>query len=662
MSELAKVAKIRGKNGNETYIEWLNKQTSDQFLVLRVYPDPRGIYSRPACSLSDCKRVSLDKSGFCRSHAIKFRAAGSDLQAFGRSLVTLRQVGVRAHGGMSAQGIFDLSMCESPIVRAELQFAISRKATGEFGGPLRVEPFNAFIRALNDAKVQSVRDLVRDDPRRIAIERNAGSYESTFRTYMSEFKNWIDLAEGNLSVRRRLGTRRGGSQRWSQSQDISRPWLREIVERWVAYRRNTEAGTAQHVGQQEAHVVEFALWAEPRGVSGPLAITRTLLLDWLAEVNAQRDKDGKQFSGGYRSAKISAVSMMVTYARVEITQLIPSNALYLPGELPSRDKPVPKFMEPKLIDKLRDPQSLSKIQDDAHRAIIQIMMQVGLRVGHTCALPFDCLIDLNRGDSTDKWALSFHDTKSNFQVTVPISPQIALIIKGQKERALLEVVKMGTRGANLLFPNAHASATGQIAPERISRIIKRWIAELDIRDDKGQLEKVTPHRFRHTFATEMIEMGVPIDVVKVLLGHRALSSTERYATTTETRARREWAKTKFVNVHGEILGVAEGAAADAEWMLHRIGRAVQPLPNGACGLPIQKSCPHANACLDNCPHFLTSVEFLPVHEAQQAEFERTISKAEANGHLRIIEINKRPNDNVKKIIKTLRDEQKRATP
>lgn len=38
------------------------------------------------------------------------------------------------------------------------------------------------------------------------------------------------------------------------------------------------------------------------------------------------------------------------------------------------------------------------------------------------------------------------------------------------------------------------------------------------------------------------------------------------------------------------------------------------------------------------------------------EFERTISKAEAAGHLRIVEINKRPNENLKKIIDALEDE------
>ncbi|WP_337007401.1 hypothetical protein [Microbacterium sp. LB12] len=149
---------------------------------------------------------------------------------------------------------------------------------------------------------------------------------------------------------------------------------------------------------------------------------------------------------------------------------------------------------------------------------------------------------------------------------------------------------------------------------------------------------------------------VSIHVVQKLLGHRSLSSTQVYAHVVDKTVRDEWEKATFINVEGEVLDLPSGEAAEAEFLLYKIGRAVQPLPNGHCGLPIQQSCPHANACLDRCPHFLTTPAFLPVLEAQSAEFDRTISVAEKAGHLRIIEINRRPNDNLKRIIATIHDE------
>ena len=54
----------------------------------------------------------------------------------------------------------------------------------------------------------------------------------------------------------------------------------------------------------------------------------------------------------------------------------------------------------------------------------------------------------------------------------------------------------------------------------------------------------------------------------------------------------------------------DGLVSEAAWMKERIARAKQTLPNGYCGLPLQQSCPHPNACL-TCDHFLTTEQFLP---------------------------------------------------
>jgi len=656
MSNIAAITPINRPLGETDYIAWLNSRTSPAFLTSMVPPDPRGIYSRPACQVRECGRSARRQLGLCPLHFQEYEVTGiTDVEALGRS-ATVRPIARKAAGGYSAQGVFDLSICTSKTVQAELQFAISCKASGDYGGRLNADAVNAFVRSINKIGISSLRGLLPDSPEVIAVAQRAGSYASTHLMYMREFRNWIEIAAGNLSVKRRLGTRRGGSKRWSKSQDVSQAWLQEIIGRWVAYRLNVETAEAQHIGQQESYVVEFAKWAESREVCDPSDITRQLLLDWLAEVNSQRKETGAKFSGGYRAAKVSAVNMMVQFARVEVTDRIPANATYLPREFPRRDVPSPRFLEPRLIETLRRPENLALIRNEHRRVAILIMMQVGLRAGHTCALPFDCLIDLNKGDSSDKWALNFIDTKSKLNITVPIEPHLAVAIKEQQKRVLKEAAELGQKPPALLFTNQNTRDTRQLAPESLNLALKNWVIELDLRDSAGRLEKVTPHRFRHTFATEMLDKGVPIDVVQKLLGHRSLASTQIYATTTDKRMRTEWENAKFVNVRGEAIEMTEGAGGDAEWLLHRMAHAIQPLPNGACGLPIQQSCPHANACLDNCPHFITSADFLSVHEAQHNEFERTISKAEAAGHFRIVEINRRPNENLKKIIQSLKSD------
>ena len=62
-------------------------------------------------------------------------------------------------------------------------------------------------------------------------------------------------------------------------------------------------------------------------------------------------------------------------------------------------------------------------------------------------------------------------------------------------------------------------------------------------------------------------------------------------------------------IHGATVTFdAAGPLADAAWAKQRLGCATQALPNGYFGLPVQQSCPHANACL-TCPMFLTTSEF-----------------------------------------------------
>ncbi|MFD7444430.1 hypothetical protein [Streptomyces sp. NPDC059909] len=60
--------------------------------------------------------------------------------------------------------------------------------------------------------------------------------------------------------------------------------------------------------------------------------------------------------------------------------------------------------------------------------------------------------------------------------------------------------------------------------------------------------------------------------------------------------------------------------------------ATQTLPNGYCGLlPVQKSCPHANACL-TCPFFLTGPEFLPELREQRTRTLTLIDNATVPPH------------------------------
>ena len=63
-------------------------------------------------------------------------------------------------------------------------------------------------------------------------------------------------------------------------------------------------------------------------------------------------------------------------------------------------------------------------------------------------------------------------------------------------------------------------------------------------------------------------------------------------------------------------------------MKQNLARAKMALPNGYCGLPLQKSCPHANACL-TCDKFATDATFLPELQTQLARTNHLITERHA---------------------------------
>ena len=142
--------------------------------------------------------------------------------------------------------------------------------------------------------------------------------------------------------------------------------------------------------------------------------------------------------------------------------------------------------------------------------------------------------------------------------------------------------------------------------------------------DRLQLRStVTTHQARHELdhGTHLAALPTPfhrpIDPATdhPYIKHDSAQMTGYYARLHDTTVRRQWEAARKVDIHGHTVTLdPAGPLADAAWAKQRLGRATQALPNGYCGLPVVKTCPHANACL-TCPMFLTTPEFLPQHRA-----------------------------------------------
>ena len=101
-----------------------------------------------------------------------------------------------------------------------------------------------------------------------------------------------------------------------------------------------------------------------------------------------------------------------------------------------------------------------------------------------------------------------------------------------------------------------------------------------------------------TFGTRLINRDVPQEVVRRILDHDSPQMTSHYARLHDDTVRRHWEAARKVDITGRAVTFdPNGPLADAAWAKQRLARATQALPNGFCGLPVQKTCPHANALL-----------------------------------------------------------------
>ena len=77
---------------------------------------------------------------------------------------------------------------------------------------------------------------------------------------------------------------------------------------------------------------------------------------------------------------------------------------------------------------------------------------------------------------------------------------------------------------------------GHLPTREVQRMVKK------LREKVGMSAKVTPHAFRHTFATEVIRQGATLPTLQNLLGHKYLTSTQVYTHTSAQERKAATAK------------------------------------------------------------------------------------------------------------------------
>lgn len=177
-------------------------------------------------------------------------------------------------------------------------------------------------------------------------------------------------------------------------------------------------------------------------------------------------------------------------------------------ESPKIGLKLPEVLSVSEIDSMIDQIDLSKPEGHRNKAIIETLYGCGLRVSELVNLR---LTDIHYGEG-----FVIVTGKGNKQRLVPVNGKALKEIDIYKlDRDRLPLV----HDQNVVFLNRRGY---RLTRAMIFTIIKDLAAKAGIR------KNISPHTFRHSFATHMIEAGADLRVVQEMLGHESILTTEIY--------------------------------------------------------------------------------------------------------------------------------------
>lgn len=416
---------------------------------------------------------------------------------------------------------------------------------------------------------------------------------------------------------------------------LVQPWLKEAAKRWVRARvlSSTTPSTMSHYLD---HLTAFSRWLAERapGMRAPAELSRELIEDYLLAVRTSG------LAGGTKWGRIGALRSLLAEQREDGLAGLPRTTNIYMGETPRPDYRLPKGIEAFVFDQFIDPENLQVLPNEQHRTVILLLALTGLRVSSLLELRRDAL---QIGSDGHPYLL-YVNAKHKREAALPIGPVLCAQLGRQEE--YLEAI-YGKKGTTLMLPSpppgrcpSGRGGENPITEGMVRLIVKGYVRKAEMRDSGGQLATwVHPHLFRHHLGTHLVNEKVPLPVIQKVLDHDSVEMTAHYAhvhDTTVQEALTGWHER--VNVRGERIALpAEGPLAQAAWMKDRIAQAKQSLSNGFCGLPLQRTCPHPNACL-SCDHFLTDPSFREIHERQLHHTRRMRTEAERGGRVRLVEL------------------------
>jgi integrase len=233
---------------------------------------------------------------------------------------------------------------------------------------------------------------------------------------------------------------------------------------------------------------------------------------------------------GYSRNTIELVSVVLSgmYKQALKNKIIRENPVPL-ATLPKAEE----HKEPRVMTVNEQKQFLEYAKDSYLHDMFELALSTGMRSGELRGLEWKNVDFKNKIIHVYRTLVyvnnDYHlDTPktTSSRRDIPMLDNVVALLKQRKKKQAEERLLLGDKWRskegleNLVFTTETGYPINRdMLKQEVNRVID------NIHKDKVKFEHITPHTFRHTFATRCIENGMPPQVLKTLLGHSKLSMT-----------------------------------------------------------------------------------------------------------------------------------------
>jgi len=183
---------------------------------------------------------------------------------------------------------------------------------------------------------------------------------------------------------------------------------------------------------------------------------------------------------------------------------------------PKKEKRLPSFLNPDEITKLLEAPSKNSWEEKRDKAILEMLYSSGPRVSE--------LVGLNHDDLDFFGGLIRVRGKGKKERIVPVGQMALTTLRGY-----LDMKPPKETAQPIKRPLFISRIGGRLTDRSVRRMILKYVKRA------GLGKEISPHTFRHSFATHMLDRGADLRSVQELLGHANLSTTQIYTHVTTQR-------------------------------------------------------------------------------------------------------------------------------